>query len=65
LIDGARKLEAGVEPPSAQDGALFRVRSHSVIIDEEADFDDRSEILEAMRVAAPTEGSESRSDAAE
>ena len=65
LIDGARKLEAGVEPPSAQDGALFRGRSHSVIIDEEADFDDRSEILEAMRVAAPTEGSESRSDAAE
>jgi len=44
LIDGARNLERGVEPTTAQDGALYRVRSHSVVIDEDVDFDERPDI---------------------
>ncbi|NKB56416.1 MAG: Rieske 2Fe-2S domain-containing protein [Alphaproteobacteria bacterium] len=52
LIDGARNLEKGIEPAAAQDGAIYRVRSHSVVIDEEIDFDDRADILEDMRVTA-------------
>lgn len=51
LIDGARNLERGVEPTTAQDGALYRVRSHSVVIDEDVDFDERPDIREGMRVA--------------
>lgn len=52
LIDGARDLEKGVEPLAAQDGALYRVRSNSVIIDEDVDFDEKPDILEGMRVNA-------------
>lgn len=53
LIDAARNLEKGLEPTGARDGTLYRVRSHSVMIDEEDDFDDRPDILAAMRVTAP------------
>ncbi|MFP6700031.1 MAG: Rieske (2Fe-2S) domain-containing protein, partial [Alphaproteobacteria bacterium] len=53
LIDAARKLEHGVEPRTARDGAIYRVRSHSALIDEEDDFDVRPDILAGMRVAAP------------
>jgi phthalate 4,5-dioxygenase oxygenase subunit len=53
LIDAARNLEKGVEPPAARNGALYRVRSHSILIDEEVDFDDKPDILEGMRVSAP------------
>ena len=52
LIDGARALEKGVEPLAAQDGSLYRVRSDSVIIDEDVDFDAKPDILEGMRVSA-------------
>lgn len=58
LIDGARNLENGIEPPAAQDGAIYRVRSHSVVIDEEIDFDERADILEDMRVAATSQAAE-------
>ncbi len=51
LIDAARALENGIEPPCARDGGLYRVRSHSVILDDEIDFDDRPDILEAMQVS--------------
>jgi hypothetical protein len=54
LLDAARGLEEGVEPAGAQDGSLYRVRSHSVVIDEEDDFDERPEILAGMQVAAPS-----------
>lgn len=50
LIDGARALESGEVPPIARDGALYRVRSHSVIIEEEDDFDVRQDIMDAMQV---------------
>ena len=51
LIDGARDLEKGIEPLAACDGTLYRVRSHSAIIDEEDDFDELPDILEGMRIA--------------
>jgi len=53
LLDGARALEKGEAPAAARDGSLYRVLSHSVIIDEEADFDERPDILDAMRVTVP------------
>ena len=65
MIDGARNLENGIEPPSAQDGALFRVRSHSVMIDEAVDFDERADILDAMRVAKPDDAPGPETRAAE
>ena len=52
LIDGARDLEKGVEPLAARDGSLYRIRSDSVIIDEDVDFDEKPDILEGMRVNA-------------
>ncbi len=52
LIDGARALERGEEPAAAEDGSLYRVRSYSVVIDTEEDFDERPDIVEAMQVAA-------------
>ncbi len=52
LIDAARALEKGVEPAGARDGALYRVRSHSVMIDEDDDFDDRPDILAGMGMTA-------------
>ena len=51
LIDGARNLEKGVEPPSAQDGALFNIRSSSVVYDEDVDFDEKPDVLSSMQVA--------------
>lgn len=53
LLDGARALEKGAPPAAARDGSLYRVLSHSVIIDEEDDFDERPDILKAMRVTLP------------
>ena len=53
LLDGARALEKGEAPAAARDGSLYRVLSHSVLIDEEDDFDERPDILEAMRVTVP------------
>ena len=50
LIDAAKKLENGEEPAPAQNGSLYRVRSHSVVIDGQDDFDDRPDILAAMQV---------------
>ena len=52
LIDGARALERGEEPAAAEDGSLYRVRSYSVVIDTEEDFDERPDIVEAMQVGA-------------
>ncbi|MDD9913155.1 MAG: hypothetical protein OXT01_00655, partial [Rhodospirillaceae bacterium] len=52
LIDGARALERGEEPAAAEDGSLYRVRSYSVVIDTEEDFDERPDIVEAMQVAS-------------
>jgi hypothetical protein len=52
LTDGARDLEKGVEPLAARDGSLYRIRSDSVIIDEDVDFDEKPDILEGMRVNA-------------
>jgi len=51
LMDGARALEEGRPPAAARDGAFYRVRSYSAVIAEEADFDERPEIMEGMRVA--------------
>lgn len=51
LIDGARALEQGEAPAAARDGSFYRVRSYSVVIDSEEDFDERAEIMEAMQVA--------------
>ncbi len=51
LIDGARALERGEAPAAAGDGSFYRVRSYSVVIDSEEDFDERAEIMEAMQVA--------------
>ena len=42
-----------IEPAAAGDGSLYRVRSFSTVIDEEGDFDEKPDILEGMRVAAP------------
>ena len=50
LIDSARNLENGIEPPGGRNGALYRVRSHSVMIDEDDDFDERPDILAAMGI---------------
>jgi phenylpropionate dioxygenase-like ring-hydroxylating dioxygenase large terminal subunit len=53
LIDAARALENdGVEPAAAADGALYRVRSHSVMIDDDVDFDERADVLAGMVVEA-------------
>lgn len=52
LIDAARNLENGLEPPTARDSTLYRVRSHSVMIDDDVDFDERPDILAGMQVAA-------------
>ena len=51
LIDGARALEQGEAPAAARDGSFYRVRSYSVVIDSEEDFDEWAEIMEAMQVA--------------
>lgn len=51
MIDGAKALQRGIEPTAAQGGALYRVRSHSVVIPEPVDFDERADILEAMVVS--------------
>ena len=51
LMDGARALKDGHPPAAARDGALYRLRAYSAVIAEDADFDERSEILEGMRVA--------------
>ena len=50
LIDGARILERGEEPITARDGSLYLVRSYSVVINSEEDFDARSDIMDAMQV---------------
>lgn len=63
LIDAARALEKGVEPAGARNGALYRVRSHSVIIDEDDDFDDRPDILAGMRMTAPLDTVRETADA--
>ena len=51
LMEGARALEDGHPPAAARDGALYRVPAYSAVIAEDADFDERPEILEGMRVA--------------
>ena len=51
LMDGARALKDGHPPAAARDGALYRLRAYSAVIAEDADFDERSEILEGMCVA--------------
>ena len=48
LLGGAKALARGEEPAAAAGGELYRVRSHSVVIDEDDDFDARPEILAAM-----------------
>ncbi|MDA0240870.1 MAG: Rieske 2Fe-2S domain-containing protein, partial [Proteobacteria bacterium] len=50
LVDAAKALEQGEEPAPAKGGKLYAVRSHSVVIQEDADFDEKPEILEAMVV---------------
>jgi phthalate 4,5-dioxygenase oxygenase subunit len=65
LIDGARNLENGIEPAAAGDGAIYRVRSHSVVINEDVDFDERADILEGMRVGGTSDGAGPGSRAAE
>lgn len=48
LLGAAKDLMAGNEPRAAAGGDLFKVRSHSTVIDETGDFDDYPEILAAM-----------------
>lgn len=51
LLAAARHLEeTGEAPRPARDGGLYRVRSHSVVTDGEADFDARPEVMAAMDV---------------
>ncbi|MCB9930691.1 MAG: Rieske 2Fe-2S domain-containing protein [Alphaproteobacteria bacterium] len=50
LLGAAKALQAGEEPAAAQGGGLYGVRSHSVVIDADGDFDAYPEIMEAMRV---------------
>lgn len=50
MIDAAVALERGDEPAAAKGGKLYAVRSHSVVMQEDADFDEKPEILEAMVV---------------
>ena len=38
------------EPVVARDGFLYRVRSYSVVIHSEEEFDARSDIMDAMQV---------------
>jgi phthalate 4,5-dioxygenase oxygenase subunit len=50
MLKGAKDLMRGIEPKAAQGGKLYAVRSHSVVIDEPVDFDQKEEIMEAMAV---------------
>ena len=50
LIDGTRPLERGEEPVAARDGSHYRVRSYSVVINSEEEFDARSDIMDSMQV---------------
>lgn len=50
LLEAAKALQGGHEPAAAQGGALYGVRSHSVVIDEDGDFDAFPQIMAAMRV---------------
>ena len=50
LIDCTRASERGEEPVVARDGFLYRVRSYSVVINSEEEFDARSDIMDAMQV---------------
>ena len=50
LIDGARDLHNGIEPAAAQGGPIYAIRSHSVVIADDVDFDARPEVLQAMVV---------------
>lgn len=48
LLEGAKALARGEEPEAARGGDLYHVRSHSVVIDAEGEFDQQPEILAAM-----------------
>ena len=48
LLEGAKALARGEEPAAAKGGELYHVRSHSVVIDAEGEFDQQPEILRAM-----------------
>ena len=50
LIDGAKALQCGVEPVAAQGSDIYRVQSHSDVIDGAEDFDAYPDIMEAMAV---------------
>lgn len=50
LIDGAKGLMEGIEPHAAQGGSIYAIRSHSVILEDPVDFDEKAEVLEAMVV---------------
>lgn len=52
LLGAAKDLMAGKEPQAAAGGDLFKVRSHSTVINETGDFDDYPEILAAMGFGA-------------
>ena len=50
LIDGAKALQCGVEPIAAQGSDIYRIQSHSDVIDGTEDFDAYPDIMEAMAV---------------
>jgi phthalate 4,5-dioxygenase len=50
LLGAAKGLQAGTEPAAAQGGSLYGVRSYSVVIDDDGDFDTFPDIMDAMRV---------------
>lgn len=58
LLGAAKALAAGEEPKAAAGGALFKVRSHSTVIDETGDFDAYPEIMEAMGISADRRAAE-------
>jgi len=50
LLGAAKGLQAGAEPAAALSGTLYGVRSYSVVVDKDGDFDSFPGIMEAMRV---------------
>jgi phthalate 4,5-dioxygenase len=52
LLAAAKDLANGKEPKAAAGGALYKIRSHSTVIDESGDFDAYPEIMQAMGIQA-------------
>jgi hypothetical protein len=52
LLGAAKALADGEEPKAAAGGTLYKVRSHSTMIDEIGDFDEYPDIMASMGIPA-------------